>query len=392
MTDVFISYKREERDKVVLVADRLRALGLDVWFDARLTTGHHFDREIDDHVRIAKCVLVCWSPGALTSDWVRAEAAIGRERNVIVPVLVEACTPPVPFNTLQTESLIGWGGDGDAESWLRALARIGVLTGRPTLVEQEQQRGARELETRRLQAMLEALRRDEQQAQRRAEGASAERARLEAELASRGHPPSARADRAPPAPMSAPQRRQTAEAPSSFRERVRQPDDSRWVTRVLYACVALLILGAGLTAYAFGQQSGQEGARSEAARTALAQRQAARAAFVGFWCPPSIYSWPVAFDEFSDERILVRFGFELENQKTLAPLDESSSMFRAADAQDANQEYLIALAGFAGAAGLRIEAYQIEESKGGNALPDGAFSRCSESEAVSNHREYPATK
>jgi hypothetical protein len=186
MTDVFVSYKREERERVVLIADRLRALGLDVWFDARLVTGHHFDREIDQHVRKAKCALVCWSPGAIASEWVRAEAAIGRERGVLVPLLVEPCSPPVPFNTLQTEDLISWAGEGDHEGWLRVLDRIAELVERPELAQAERARGASERELRRTQALLEAQLREEEETQRRAAAASARRAELEAQLASMG--------------------------------------------------------------------------------------------------------------------------------------------------------------------------------------------------------------
>lgn len=188
MTDVFISYKREERDKIVLIADRLRSLGLDVWFDARLTTGHHFDREIDDHVRRARCVLVCWSEGALASEWVRAEAAIGRERNVLVPLLVEACSPPVPFNTIQTENLIGWAGEADHEGWLRAIDQIAGLVQRPELAQEQRGRGQAERDLRRTQALLEAQRREEEDAQRRAAAAAGKRAELEAQLANLGAP------------------------------------------------------------------------------------------------------------------------------------------------------------------------------------------------------------
>jgi hypothetical protein len=312
MTDVFISYKREERDKVILVADRLRALGLDVWFDARLTTGHHFDREIDDHVRTAKCVLVCWSPAALTSDWVRSEAAIGRERGVIVPVLVEACSPPVPFNTMQTESLIGWSGDGEHDGWQRIISRIGALTDRPNLADAERERGAAEVETRRLQAMLDAQRREEEQAQRRAEAASVERARLEAELSSRGAAVSRRAlqpvaSNAPTPPSAA------AAAP--------------WFSmRVIIVAVAVAIL-ASITAYQVaGAGFRQDMERVERESADLRERQAseAREALTGYWCryndSPLALAW--RYDA-PDWVVVIRDGEGLRRERTATA--ESSS-------------------------------------------------------------------
>ena len=58
MVDVFVSYKREERERCECIVRRLRALELDVWFDARLTSGMSFDREIETTLRDAKVVLV----------------------------------------------------------------------------------------------------------------------------------------------------------------------------------------------------------------------------------------------------------------------------------------------------------------------------------------------
>ncbi len=59
---------------MLAIARKLEELKLKVWFDAELRSGTSFDTEIDRQVRAAKCVLVCWSPGAVASDWVRGEA------------------------------------------------------------------------------------------------------------------------------------------------------------------------------------------------------------------------------------------------------------------------------------------------------------------------------
>jgi hypothetical protein len=44
LADVFISYKREEREDVVRLAKGLRALKVDVWFDVRLTSGESYSQ------------------------------------------------------------------------------------------------------------------------------------------------------------------------------------------------------------------------------------------------------------------------------------------------------------------------------------------------------------
>ena len=130
--DVFISYKRDERPEVIDIARRLEALQLKVWFDAELRSGTSFDAEIDRQVRRAKCVLVCWSPGATGSDWVRSEATIGRERNVLAAAVLKPCELPTPFNLFHAEDLSG-GVDAQREAWTRLAERIGALVGRPGL-------------------------------------------------------------------------------------------------------------------------------------------------------------------------------------------------------------------------------------------------------------------
>ncbi|MCI4644740.1 MAG: toll/interleukin-1 receptor domain-containing protein [Hyphomonadaceae bacterium] len=130
--DVFISYKRDERAEVLNLAQRLQALKLTVWFDADLRSGTSFDSEIDWNIRRAKCVLVCWSPGAATSDWVRGEATIGREREVLAAAMLKPSSLPAPFNLVHAEDLT-LGINPENPSWIHLLERIGQLVGRPGL-------------------------------------------------------------------------------------------------------------------------------------------------------------------------------------------------------------------------------------------------------------------
>ena len=135
MADVFISYKQEERVAIERIATNLRALGLSVWFDASISAGETFNDEIDREARAASAVLVCWSPAARESRWVKAEAMIGFEQNKLVASYVagpDAFSPPTPFNTSHIQDLRGWlaaASDTDA-SWKSVLRRIGKLCNR----------------------------------------------------------------------------------------------------------------------------------------------------------------------------------------------------------------------------------------------------------------------
>lgn len=56
MADTFISYSRADREQAQRVADKLKALGLDVWLDSRVPSGSTFDSTIEAALRDAKSV------------------------------------------------------------------------------------------------------------------------------------------------------------------------------------------------------------------------------------------------------------------------------------------------------------------------------------------------
>jgi hypothetical protein len=133
MVDVFISYKQEEREAVQIIASSLNDLKLSVWFDTKLRAGGSFDEEIAAALNDAKCVLVCWTPAAMQSEWVRGEATQGKESNRLAAAMLQPTTLIPPFNLVNAVNLTAWAGQPDDPAWLKLLERIGELTGRPGL-------------------------------------------------------------------------------------------------------------------------------------------------------------------------------------------------------------------------------------------------------------------
>ena len=131
--DVFINYQRGERDAVAIIAQRMVELRLSVWFDSALKPGGAFDEEIAQRLTAAKAVLTCWTPAAIASDWVRAEAALALQSDKLVACLLEPVQLLPPFNLIHAENLTTWAGQEDDAAWLKILGRIGDLTGRPGL-------------------------------------------------------------------------------------------------------------------------------------------------------------------------------------------------------------------------------------------------------------------
>ena len=97
MSDIFISYAREDRAKVRPLAEALERQGWSVWWDRAIPTGRRFDRVIDQALAEARCVVVVWTQRSVGKDWVLEEADDGRERDVLMPVLLEKVRPPRGF-------------------------------------------------------------------------------------------------------------------------------------------------------------------------------------------------------------------------------------------------------------------------------------------------------
>ena len=112
-TDVFVSYKAEDRSRLLPLIDALEAEGFSVWWDTHIGGGAHWREDIQDHLDAAKCVIVAWSrrsvgPGG---DFVRDEANRARRRGAYLPIRLDSSEPPLGFGEIQTVSLKGWRGD-----------------------------------------------------------------------------------------------------------------------------------------------------------------------------------------------------------------------------------------------------------------------------------------
>jgi hypothetical protein len=111
MTDVFISYASEDRDRAGQLASALGALGWSVWWDRRIVTGQVFDQVIERELETAKSIVVPWSSHSIASEWVKNEAAVAVERGVLVPVIIERVKIPLEFRRRQTADLFDWKGE-----------------------------------------------------------------------------------------------------------------------------------------------------------------------------------------------------------------------------------------------------------------------------------------
>jgi len=112
MSDVFVSYKAEDRRRVRPLVEALQAEGYSVWWDEQIGGGAAWRQAIEAELNAAKCVIVIWSKRSAGPDgeFVQDEATRAKERRVYVPVLIDKTHLPLGFGETQALPLIGWRG------------------------------------------------------------------------------------------------------------------------------------------------------------------------------------------------------------------------------------------------------------------------------------------
>jgi hypothetical protein len=123
MTDLFISYAREDRDTAHALAEALQRHGIDAWWDRELTGGGDFAHEIEQHLRAAPVAVVLWSAASVRSDFVRDESSRARDMHKLLPVRIAPVDLPLGFGTLHTLELLDWDGDPQDPACLAVVAQ-----------------------------------------------------------------------------------------------------------------------------------------------------------------------------------------------------------------------------------------------------------------------------
>lgn len=130
---LFLSYSRSDRAVADRLADRLKQAGHTVWWDALIEGGANFSHSIREALDTADVVVVLWSKSAVESDWVRDEAAQGRDRHRLVPLSIDGSAPPLGFRQYQVIDLSHWRGDPAASEMAAILRAVAIAAGQPPM-------------------------------------------------------------------------------------------------------------------------------------------------------------------------------------------------------------------------------------------------------------------
>src|SRR6185436_12790863 len=98
---VFLSYASADRARVEAIVEAVSARGHAVWWDRQIEGGSAYARVIEAALKDCDVVVVAWSRASVESDWVRDEAAFGRDHTRLVPLQLDDAEPPLGFRQYQ---------------------------------------------------------------------------------------------------------------------------------------------------------------------------------------------------------------------------------------------------------------------------------------------------
>jgi len=132
MSEVFVSYKRENLAAVGRLVEALQAEGVGVWWDQDIAPNAAWEATIETALATAKLVIVAWSPAAVASENVKAEARWARQQGRLLQVFVEDCEPPLFFGERQGVDLARWSGAATDAVFRGVLAAVREGLAPPT--------------------------------------------------------------------------------------------------------------------------------------------------------------------------------------------------------------------------------------------------------------------
>jgi len=129
MPDIFISYAHEDAERIEALGLTLEAQGWSVFWDRSIPTGQTWHSHIGKALRDARCVIVAWSNHSIGSSWVYEEAEDGKQRGILIPILLDSIQPPIGFRSIQAADLSDWQPSGSSPRFEQLLHDLKSVLG-----------------------------------------------------------------------------------------------------------------------------------------------------------------------------------------------------------------------------------------------------------------------
>src|SRR5687768_9247612 len=102
MSRIFLSYARADITFALRLAADLKKNGAVVWLDQYILPGMHWDRAVEEALRLAGSVLVVLSPDSVASNNVLDEIGLAlQEKKTVIPLLHRPCAIPLRLDRIE---------------------------------------------------------------------------------------------------------------------------------------------------------------------------------------------------------------------------------------------------------------------------------------------------
>ena len=130
MADVFISYKREDKQVAERLSIALEQLGFEVWWDLNLISGQPYRAAIRAVIDQCKAAIVLWSEKSVLSEFVMDEASYAHRLGKLCPARIDGVDLPMGFGQTHTADMIGWDGETNHRGFQNVVSAVEARVGR----------------------------------------------------------------------------------------------------------------------------------------------------------------------------------------------------------------------------------------------------------------------
>ncbi len=142
MVDIFVSYAKEDQERIRPLISILEKEGWTVFWDHISPVGKPWQNTIEESLKTAGCVLVGWSQDSINSKWIQREAETGKRAGKLIPFLLDKVEAPSGFSNIHTVDLTDWNGYSVAQELLELFEAIIEIIYPETLPHEAPREGA----------------------------------------------------------------------------------------------------------------------------------------------------------------------------------------------------------------------------------------------------------
>ncbi|WP_166037217.1 toll/interleukin-1 receptor domain-containing protein [Sphingosinicella sp. YJ22] len=127
MSDIFVSYKREDGGRARALVAVLRDAGFATFWDQDISPGANWQFALEAALDDARLCIVLWSRHSVGPEghFVREEARRAAQRGAYLGVLVDTVLPPLGFGEWQAFDATDWTGDAGDPALAELIAHVG---------------------------------------------------------------------------------------------------------------------------------------------------------------------------------------------------------------------------------------------------------------------------